>query len=77
MLAFHAANCEQANHRHREKHISRRIGERDRAAADVADREDVVDVELVDRVEGHAPGSSSIVPAGERLLRGWSATVSS
>jgi hypothetical protein len=38
--------------------------------ADLADLEEVFDIELVDRVEGHARGSSSIVPAGKRFNLG-------
>jgi hypothetical protein len=34
--------------------------------ADLPDLEEVFDFELMDRVEGHARGSSSIVPAGKR-----------
>jgi hypothetical protein len=38
--------------------------------ADLPDLEEVFDFELVDRVEGHARGSSSIVPDGKRFNLG-------
>ena len=63
-----AANHQQRDDRHRSEHVGRRIGERDFLPADVADGEDLVDVELVDRIGGHASRS-----LGSRSLAGRTA----
>jgi len=73
--AFKAANRQQANHCHRDQHVSRGIGEVDRLTADVADREEVVDIELMDRIEGHVRGSLSTGPANLRDLSKFSGSV--
>jgi hypothetical protein len=57
LLACKSAKRNQADHHHRNQHVGRGIGEGDRVTADVPDDEDVVDVELVDRIEGHERGS--------------------
>src|ERR1700738_1483566 len=52
-----AADHQQRNQRHRNEHVGRRIGEGDLLIADVADREDLFDIELVDRIN-HPRGIS-------------------
>jgi hypothetical protein len=74
-----AADHQQRDHRHRAEHVERRIGEGDLLIADVADREDLVDIELMDRIDfhprgiswsaGHAGNRNSIVVTSRRASR--------
>src|SRR6516164_2723537 len=64
LLASKTANRQQANYRHRDQHIGRGIGEVDGVIADLTDLEEVVDLELVDRVHLHVRDSFSTGPAG-------------
>ena len=52
--ACSATHDQQANYRHRDQHVDGRIGEVDGLIADLADFEEVVDIELVNRIKGHA-----------------------
>ena len=50
------------------KHVERRVGEGDRVLADMADREEGLDIELMDRVDFHPRGSLIRRPlAGNRI----------
>ena len=46
-----AADHQQRDHRHRKEHVGRRIGEGDFLSADMADGEELGDVELMDRID--------------------------
>ena len=67
----HAADHQQRNQRDRAEHVGRRIGEGDLLIADMANREELADVELFDRIDhpriswsaGHAGALQSIGPA--------------
>src|SRR6185312_11597422 len=54
-----AADHQDRDQRHRDQHVSRRIGEVDGVIADLADLEEVIDIELMDRVDRHPRGSWS------------------
>src|ERR1700676_633907 len=63
-----AADHQDRDHRYRQEHVERRVGEGDRLIADMADREQWLDVELMDRVDFHPRGSwSSGLRAGNRI----------
>src|SRR5258705_8637344 len=63
-----ATDHQDRDQRHRQEHVEGRIGDGDRLIADMADREERLDVELMDRVDFHPRGSwSSGSPAGNRI----------
>ena len=59
------ADHQQGDHAERDQHVERRIGKRDLGVADLADREEVDDLELVDRIHGWI-----------KVLRGYAAHIS-
>src|SRR6267378_49194 len=63
-----ATDHQDRDQRHRQEHVEGRIGDGDRLIADMADREERLDVELMDRVDFHPRGSwSSGFAAGNRI----------